>query len=152
MTDFSPLLASVLARHAPQQDALLPILHDLQDHLGFIPPETLTEIAQHLAISRAELEGVLAYYDHFRTTPPPHLTIALCQAEACRSRGAVALRQHVEQRLGCQLGQETAEVSLQSVYCLGLCASGPALEINHQQYAAVTPARFDALIQEEQSS
>lgn len=148
MTD--PTVAAILAAHPSRPDALLPILHAVQDQLGYIPPESTAPIAHHLTISRAELESVLAYYEHFRTTPPPPVTIALCQAEACQARGAAALRQHVEQHLGCTLGNETAEVALQPVYCLGLCANGPALEINRQQHAAVTAERFDALMREVQ--
>lgn len=148
MTHFLTLLNSLLARHPQQQDALLPILHDLQDRLGFVPPETLPPLAQALNLSLAEVEGVVSFYQHFRTTPPAAHTVQICQAEACQSRGARALTAHAEAKLGCKLGEQTDTIGLQAAYCLGLCATAPAMQIDEQAHACVTRAKFDTLIAE----
>jgi len=148
MTHVLTLLHSLLARHPPQQDALLPILHDLQDRLGFVPPETLSPLAQALNLSLAEVEGVVSFYAHFRTTPPAAHTIHICQAEACQSRGARALTLHAEAKLGCKLGEQTESVGLQAAYCLGLCATAPAIQIDETRHACVCIAKFDTLLAE----
>jgi formate dehydrogenase subunit gamma len=148
MTDFLTALESILARHPHQQDALLPILHDLQDALGFIPPAVLPPLAQALNLSHAEVLGVVSFYAHFRTTPPAAHTIHICQAEACQSRGARELTAHAEAHLGCKLGEQTESVGLQAAYCLGLCATAPAIQIDETLHACVCIAKFDTLIAE----
>lgn len=148
MTHVLTLLNSLLARHPQQQDALLPILHDLQDRLGFVPPETLLPLAQALNFSHAEVEGVVSFYQHFRTTPPAAHTIHICQAEACQSRGARELTAHAEAKLGCRLGEQTDTIGLQAAYCLGLCATAPAIQIDDKLHACVCIAKFDTLIAE----
>ncbi len=148
MADFLTILDAVLARHPHQQDALLPILHDLQDALGFIPPAVLLPLAQALGLSHAEVLGVVSFYQHFRTTPPAAHTVQICQAEACQSRGARALTAHAEAKLGCKLGAQTESVGLQAAYCLGLCATAPAMQLDGQRHACVSTTKFDTLIAE----
>jgi formate dehydrogenase subunit gamma len=136
-------VASIIATQQNRPGALLPILHDIQDALGFIPPESVAQIASALNITRAEVHGVITFYHHFRTTPPARHTIQICCAEACQSMGAERLVQHAEQRLA---GLKQGEYALQPVYCLGLCAISPAVMIGEELHARVTPEKFDALI------
>jgi len=136
-------VASLIATQQSRPGALLPILHDIQDALGFIPPGSVTQIASALNLSRAEVHGVITFYHHFRTTPPARHTIQICCAEACQSMGAERLVEHAEQRLA---GRKQGEYSLQPVYCLGLCATSPAVMIGEELHARVTPEKFDALI------
>jgi formate dehydrogenase subunit gamma len=148
MTDFLTALDRILARHPHQQDALLPILHDLQDALGFIPPAVLPPLAHALNVSHAEVEGVVSFYDYFRKTAPAVHTVQICQAEACQSRGARELTAHAEAKLGCRLGEQTENIGLKAAYCLGLCATAPAIQIDETLHACVCIAKFDTLIAE----
>ncbi|MDK9704445.1 MAG: NAD(P)H-dependent oxidoreductase subunit E [Sulfuritalea sp.] len=121
--------------------ALLPILHEIQEALGHIPPESVPLIAKELNLSRAEVHGVISYYHHFRQTPPGRHIVRVCCAEACQAVGGEALAEHARARL------EGSDLSLEPVYCLGLCAIGPALQIDETTlHAKVTPKKFDALI------
>ncbi len=142
------ITAGILARHGTGQDQLLPVLHALQDTLGYVPPGQVPAIAQHFNLSRAEVHGVITFYHHFRSTPPARCAVQVCQAEACRSMGAERLLAHAQEALGCGLHGRSADgaFSLEPVYCLGLCASSPALTINDAVFARVTPARFDRLV------
>ena len=152
----------LIARHCYEERSLLAVLHAIQDEVGFIPPQVLTPLARAMNLSRAEVHGVLTYYHHFRTSPPPRVGVALCRAESCRSMGTEALAAHIEARTGCRFdakhaegtsgaaGAEGAEgepVELESVYCLGQCALSPAMTINGTLHAKVTPAKFDALFE-----
>ena len=146
--DVLATVQAVLAAHAGEPGALLPILHDVQDALGCVPGHVVPEIANALNLSRAEVHGVVTYYHHFRATPPGRHVIQICRAEACQAQGADALLAHATRRLGCELHATRADgaYTLEPVYCLGLCASSPALVWGHELHARVTPERFDQLV------
>jgi formate dehydrogenase subunit gamma len=129
--------------------ALLPILHAVQDALGYVPPESLPVIAHELNLTRAEVYGVLTFYHHFRSEPPGRCIVKICRAEACQALGAHALEAHAKQMLGIGFHETTSDgaVTLEPVYCLGNCGCGPSVLIGHDElHARVTPAVFDALI------
>ena len=137
----------LVSRHARPGMSLVAVLHAIQDQVGFIPPDTVAPLARVMNLSRAEVHGVITYYHHFRTQPAAPVTVQLCRAEACRSMGTEALAQHIEAHTGCRFdeAQRGAAVGLESVYCLGQCALSPALMINDELHARVTPQKFDAL-------
>ena len=128
--------------------ALLPVLHGIQDALGFIPPDAVPLIADRLNLSRAEVHGVITFYHHFRDTPPGRHTVHVCRAESCQAMQERALEQHVKQRLGVDFHQTTADgvFTLEPVYCLGNCALSPAMMIDGDVHGRVTPERFDAIV------
>jgi len=141
----------VLAELSHLPGALLPILHAVQDRLGYVPEAGVPLVAQALNLSRAEVHGVLSYYHHFRTSSPGRHVVQVCRAEACQARGAEALWAHACSRLGCADSEHgatnaDASVTLLPVYCLGLCASSPAIVVDEQVHARVSPQRFDRLV------
>ena len=146
--DIQGAVARALEHHRARQGALLPVLHDVQHELGYIPPESVEAIARGLNLSRAEVHGVITYYAHFRQHAPAQHVVQLCQAEACQSMGAEALATHAQARLGCAMHSSTQDgrFALEPVYCLGLCASSPSMMIGERVHARVTPERFDQLI------
>jgi formate dehydrogenase subunit gamma len=143
--------ASVLAaceRLKAQPGALLPILHAVQDAIGFVPPEAVRLIASELNLSRAEVHGVVTFYHYFRTRRPGRHVVHLCRAEACQALGAAALEAHARKSLGVDFHATSADgaVTLEPVYCLGNCALGPALMIDHELKGRVSAERFDELM------
>lgn len=145
-------IGDILALHTHQgqlgQDQLLPVLHAIQDRLGFIPPDAVQGLAHSFNLSRAEVHGVITFYHYFKLSPPARCTVQICRAEACQSMGGDALLAHAEQALGCGLHARTPDgaFALEPVFCLGQCATSPAIMINDAVHAKVTPARFDRLI------
>lgn len=141
-------MASLLARHAQRPGALLPLLHDVQDALGYVPADSVPLIAEGLGLSRAEVHGVISYYHFFRSTTPGKQVVQVCRAEACQACGSDALMAQAERLLGCAAHSTRADgaVSLEPVYCLGLCASSPAIQINDRLHARVTPERLARLV------
>jgi formate dehydrogenase subunit gamma len=133
---------------------LLPALHAVQDALGHVPDEAVPVLALALNRSRAEVHGVLTFYRHFRRLPPGRRVVQVCQAEACQACGAEALLAQAEQLLGCRPHETRADgaVTLEPVYCLGLCASAPAVQIDERQHARMTPARLAQLLAEDAAS
>jgi formate dehydrogenase subunit gamma len=134
--------------HRARIGALLPVLHEIQDKLGYVPPDAVPMIATALNLSRAEVHGVMSFYHDFRAEPAGEHTVHLCRAEACQAMGARALEQHVRERLGIGFGETTAngKFSLEPVYCLGNCACPPSLRIDDEIHARVSAEKFDALI------
>jgi formate dehydrogenase subunit gamma len=128
--------------------ALLPILHAVQAEAGYISSQAIVSIAAVLNLSRAEVHGVVSYYHHFRTTPPGRHVVEVCRAESCQAMGSDALAEHVESKLRCRFHatSDDGSVSLEPVYCLGLCAQSPAIAIDGRPHARITPERFDRLI------
>lgn len=138
---FERTVEAIVAAKQTLPGALLPILHDIQDALGYIPSESVPLIAKALNLSRAEVHGVITYYHHFRQTPPGRHVLRVCCAEACQAVGSEALVEHARARL------EGSDLTLEPVYCLGLCACGPALQIDETVlHARVTLRKFDELL------
>ena len=128
--------------------ALLPILHSLQEEFGYIDEAAIPLIATALNLSKAEVYGVVSFYHDFRHAPPGRHVLKICRAEACQSMGCDRLIQHIEGRLGVKLGQTTDDRSLtvDQVFCLGLCALSPAMMLDGKPYGRVSPQVADFLI------
>lgn len=142
------VVQEIIASLQSKPGALLPILHGVQDALGYIPPGAVPAIAKALNLSRAEVHGVISFYHYFRDTPPGKHTIHVCRAESCQAMNGKALETHVKNTLGIDYHQTTADgkFSLEPVYCLGNCACSPSVQIGHDTYGPVTPESFNEMI------
>jgi len=134
--------------------ALLPIMHAIQDALGYIPEPAIAVIARELNLSRAEVHGMVSFYHYFRTEPAGKHVIHLCRAEACQAMGARALEAHAKRKLGVDFHQTSADgaFTLEPVYCLGNCACSPSVMIDGELHGRVDAERFDALLVETQEA
>ena len=135
----TPGLEAIIRRHGRRPDALLPILHDMQETHGCVPAELMPQVARALGLSHAEVHGVVSYYRHFRQTPPGRHVVRVCCAEACQAVGAEALAERSQRHQG--------DLTIEPVYCLGLCAVGPAVQVDETGlHARMTPAKLDELL------
>jgi formate dehydrogenase subunit gamma len=157
MTGSTTLLAftkspaeAICAKYDNRPDALLEILHDVQGEVGHVPENTLPVIAKALNLSRAEVYGVATFYHDFHLKPSGRHHIKLCRAEACQSMGARELQVMAEKFLNVRMGGTTADkkITLEATYCLGLCASAPAMMINEKPVARISAAKFEKLVGE----
>lgn len=139
---------NLLAELAPEPDALLPLLREVQSRLGYIPKDAIRLIAQALNISRAEVHGVVTFYHDFREEPTARHVVQLCMAEACQAVGCRSLAAHAQDRLGIGLSEATADgrIQVEPAYCFGNCAAGPTIRIGDRVHGRVTPDRLDALL------
>ena len=145
--------AAIVQAHAGEEGPLLPILHDIQETFGVVSDAAVAYLAQALNLTRAEVHGVVSFYHDFRKTPAGRKVVKLCRAEACQARGGRAVQARIEAALGVVMGETTKDgaVTLEPVYCLGLCASGPAALVDGQPLARLTGARLETLIAEARS-
>lgn len=142
-------VAEVITSLQDKPGALLPILHGIQDQLGYIPTDAVPMIAEALNQSRAEIHGVISFYHQFRTTPPGKHTVEICRAEACQAMGSRQLEAHAKEALGVDYHQTTSDrsISLETVYCLGNCACAPSVRVNDDIVGRVDADKFDKLVE-----
>jgi len=135
-----------------REGALLPILHALQEEFGYIDEAAEPLIAEALNITRAEVHGVVTFYHDFRRQPAGRHVLKLCRAEACQAAGGDPLAARAEARLGVAMGTTAPDgsVSLEPVYCLGLCAVAPSAMLDGRVIARLDEKRLDALLAEAQ--
>ena len=144
--------AEIIAEHAPLEGATLVILHALQRTFGYVPEPAIPMVADALNLSRAEVHGVFTFYHDFRHQPAGRHVLKLCRAEACQAAGGDVLAARAEARLGVTLGNTTADdrVTLEAIYCLGLCATAPSAMLDGRVVGRLDEKRLDALVAEAQ--
>ncbi len=138
----------ILTAHAGLEGPLLPILHAVQAEFGHVPQDVLPMIAKSLNLSRAEVHGVVSFYHDFREEPAGKHVVKLCRAEACQAMGADRVAAHAQAVLGVDWHGTTADgaVTLEPIFCLGLCACAPAAMVDGKIVGRVDEARLDALL------
>ena len=142
--------AEIIAAEADRDGAALPILHALQREFGHIPREAVPMVASVLNLTRAEVHGIVSFYHDFRHAPAGRHVVKLCRAESCQAMGADDLHQHAKDKLRVGWGETTADgrITLEPVYCLGLCACSPSAMIDGKVYGGLDKPKLDALLDE----
>ncbi len=137
----------IAAHYGNKPDALLEILHDLQHELGHVPEAALPVLARALNLSRAEVHGVVTFYHDFRRQPAGRHVVKVCRAEACQAMQGNELAQAAQKTLKVKFGETTADgaITLEAVYCLGLCATAPAILVDERPRGRMTAKKFKAL-------
>jgi formate dehydrogenase subunit gamma len=138
----------IIDTHRRDRGALLPILHSILAEFGYVDQDVLPLVAKELNLSRADVHGVVTFYEDFRQEPPGHTTVRICRAEACQAVGAEELAAQAQERFGVKLGGTATDgsVTLEQVFCLGNCALGPSAEVNGRLYGRVDADRLNAIV------
>ncbi|BBD96534.1 NADH-quinone oxidoreductase subunit [Sphingobium amiense] len=144
MEDF---ISDWVARHGADRDRLLPLLHAIQEEAGHIDPSLVPVLAEALNLSRADIHGVITFYHDFRHEPPARHVVKLCRAESCQARGGAAVEEAATRLLGVPMGEKRGDgrVSIEPVYCLGLCAIGPNALIDGRPVARIDTRMIEQL-------
>ena len=148
--DLADRVSAICADHAHLEGPMLPILHAVQAEYGYIPEAALQIIAKANGVTRAEVHGTMSFYHDFRTQPAGKTVVKICRAEACQAQGANALADIAKSKLGVDWHGTTPNgaVTLEPVYCLGLCACGPAALVDDKVVGLVDDAKLDAILAE----
>jgi formate dehydrogenase subunit gamma len=147
--DVSAKVRAAIDANIAKEGALMPVLHAVQDSVGYVPDDAIPLIAHMLNLSRAEVHGVVSFYHHFRTHPPGRHVVRICRAEACQALGARTLEAHAKATLGVDWHETTADgaITLEAIYCLGNCGCGPSVLVDPDAlHARMTPESFDRLV------
>ena len=139
-----------IAAHKSMLGALLPLLHAIQDDIGYVPEDCYPQISKALALSVAEVHGVVTFYHHFRSHPAGRHVLQICRAESCQAMGSEKLEAHVKSTLGIDYHQTTTDgaITLEPVYCLGNCACSPAVMLDDEVYGRMSAEKIADLIGE----
>ncbi|KQT85730.1 ATP synthase subunit E [Aurantimonas sp. Leaf443] len=129
---------------------LLPILHALQNRFGHVSEEAIRLISAELNLSRAEVYGVVSFYHDYHREPQGRHVLKVCRAEACQAAGGDAIAASIEEALGLSFGQTSpdGQVTLEAVYCLGLCATAPSAMVDKRLVGRLNAAKVAALVDE----
>lgn len=149
-SDVAERTIDVINEYKAIEGPLLPVLHAIQEEFGYVPAETLTLIAEALNLSRAEVHGVMTFYHDFRASPTGRHVIRLCRAEACQSMDGDRVSEAVQKLLGIGWGETTGDgkITLEAVYCLGLCACAPAAQVDDRLIGRLNEGKAERMIAE----
>ncbi|MER8372089.1 formate dehydrogenase subunit gamma [Mesorhizobium sp. M1406] len=152
-TEITSRTAAIIQELKGLEGPLLPILHGIQEEFGHVPKDALPVIAEALNISRAEVHGVVTFYHDYRSHPAGRHVLKLCQAESCQSMGSDAIAAKLKQLLGIGFHETTGDgsVTLEPVYCLGLCACSPAAILDGQVIGRLDDEKLDEIVAEVRS-
>ena len=146
----SDRIAEILEAHRGLEGPLLPILHAVQAAFGHIPEAAIPQIAAALTLSKAEVHGVVSFYHDYREKPAGRHVLKLCRAEACQAAFGNSVADRAKEKLGIDWHETTPDgaVTLEPVFCLGLCACGPAARVGYRVVGMRTPNKVEKLIYE----
>jgi len=152
-SDVGARTLAIVSELKGHEGPLLPILHEIQAEFGYVPQESLPVIARELNLSRAEVHGVVTFYHDFRDHPAGRHVLKLCRAEACQSMGGDAVAERIKALLGIDFHQTTLDgaVTLEPIYCLGLCSCAPAAMFDGEVHGRVDADLAKELIAEARS-
>lgn len=152
-TQIAARTAEIIDTMRELEGPLLPILHGIQEEFGYVPQETLPVIADALNLSRAEVHGVVTFYHDYRSHPAGRHVLKLCQAEACQSMGSEVTTARIKQLLGIDFHETTRDgaVTLEPVYCLGLCACAPSAMLDGAVIGRLDAETIDEIVAEVRS-
>jgi formate dehydrogenase subunit gamma len=144
----------IIAEHAGLEGPMLPILHALQEEFGCISHAAVQLIAQSLNLSRADVHGVVTFYHDFHSEPRGSHLLQLCRGEACQSMGSEHLAANVLSKLGISWHGTTSggEVTVEPVYCLGLCATSPSAMLDGEPLGHLDESKIAGALKEAQSA
>ncbi len=133
-------IGEIVAEHHRREGPLLPILHAVQEEFGCVDAESEALIAKGLNLSRADVHGVVSFYHDFHDQPELRPEVQICRAEACKARG-------VEELMDAATAAAGERVKLTTVYCLGLCSSGPSARVGDRLHARLDAPKLASLIE-----
>jgi len=141
------LVGEWVRREGAGRDRLLPLLHAVQDEIGYVDDALVPAIAAALNLSRADVHGALTFYHDYRRQPAGRHIVKLCRAESCQARGGAAIEAAASERLGVAMGEtrRDGQITLEPVYCLGLCAIGPNALVDGRPVARIDGAAIDRI-------
>ena len=143
-------ISAHIAAHKNMPGALLPMLHAIQDDIGYVPEDCYTHISKALALSVAEVHGVVTFYHHFRRHPAGRHILQVCRAESCQAMGSEKLEAHIKSTLGVDYHETTKDgaITLEPIYCLGNCACSPAVMMDDEVYGRMTAEKVAEIVAE----
>jgi NADH:ubiquinone oxidoreductase subunit E len=143
-------IAEIIAKHQGKQWALIPLLQEIQEAVGYVPPEAIGPVAEAMGLFPAEVSGVLSFYSQLHTEPRGKNVVTVCRGTACHVRGGQSILKLVKQHLGIEEGETTPdlEYTLETVACIGVCALAPNMTVGATTYGSLNPKKVARILGE----
>ncbi len=143
-------LDDIVAGYQDQKWPLIPLLQEVQDELGYIPPETIEPIARATGLFPSQVQGVITFYEQFHTTPRGKNIVRVCRGTACHVRGGRTILKIVKQQLEVEEGETTPDMgfTLETVPCLGTCFLAPSMMVNKDYFGKLAPPKLRSILQQ----
>lgn len=140
-------IRDIIDAHSGQKWSLIPLLQQIQEEVGYIPPQSIEPIAHALELFPAQVQGVISFYTQLYTCPQGKKVVRVCRGTACHVRGGKTILKLVKQNLGIEEGQTTPdyEYTLETVACIGVCALAPNMVIGNTTYGHMNPKKVSLL-------
>jgi len=147
MEDYS-IVKEFIERYGRKKMALMPILHDVQEHYGYIPQGAQDIIAEELKIPLTEVYGLITFYARFSLVPQGKNRVSVCMGTACYVKGAENVLRAVKSNLGINSGETTEDglFSIDETYCVGACGLAPVMTVNDNVYGKMTPEQVEGIL------
>ena len=141
------ILTTILSAHEGTREAIIPILQQVQEELGYLPEDAMLQVARHTHVPASRVYGVATFYAQFRFTPLGKTHVMVCRGTACHVNGARTILEQTEEHLGIQEGETTPDLnySLETVACIGACSLAPCAMINSEVEAKLTTQKVKAI-------
>jgi len=143
-------LDEIIARYRDQKWPVIPLLQEVQDEFGYIPPEAIPQIARGVSLFPAQIQGIVSFYEQFHTTPRGRYTVRVCRGTACHVRGGSTILKIVKRDLDVGEGETTPDMqfTLETVPCLGTCFLAPAMMVNKDYYGRLAPPKLRSILRQ----
>ena len=141
-------VGQIINRHQEDDGALMPVLQEVQEILGYLPEEALVKVTEGLGLPLSRVWGVATFYGQFYLSPRGKNIIKVCQGTACHVRGSQRILDKIESALEIQSGQTTPDLkfTLETVRCLGTCFLAPVMMVNRDYFGKLTPDRIEGIL------
>lgn len=141
-------LTAVIAKHEKEKWALIPLLQEVQETFGYIPPESIEPIAQALKMFPSQVQGVITFYAGFTLQPKGKYVLRICRGTACHVKGSRNILRLMQKELDLDAGETSTDYkfTLETVACLGACFLAPAMMVNRAYYGKLAPTKVTSLL------
>jgi NADH:ubiquinone oxidoreductase subunit E len=141
-------MRSILTKHRHEKWGLIPVLQEIQETYGYVPPETIVPVAEALGIYPSQVPGVVSFYAGFSTEPKGKFVVRVCRGTACHVKGGRGILRFMKRELGLNEGETSADYqfTLETVACLGACFLAPTMMVNKSYYGKLSPPKVSSIL------
>jgi NADH-quinone oxidoreductase E subunit len=143
-------IEGIIDKHKNQKWALIPLLQEIQEAFGYVPPESIEPIAEALNVFPSQVQGVITFYAGFSLEPKGKYVLKVCRGTACHVRGGKSIMRLIKKELELEEGMTTPDYqfTLETTACLGACALAPTMMVNRTYFGKLTPPKVSSILSE----
>ena len=141
-------LKLIIDQHRGEKWGLIPLLQEIQDNFGYIPPAAIKPVAKALNIFPSQVQGVITFYAGFALKPKGKYVLKVCRGTACHVKGSRSIIRLMQKELNLKEGETSPDYqfTLETVACLGACFLAPTMLVNRNYFGRLAPSRVTSLL------